>query len=48
MKTGTQSAPEAGDVVDLDSDFTKLFEVIGIGKQLPMTRALKTVSTSRS
>ncbi len=38
MQTGTQAAREAGNMVDLDSDPTKLIEVVGIGKQLLMTR----------
>jgi K+-transporting ATPase ATPase B chain len=38
MQTGTQAAREAGNMVDLDSDPTKLIEIIGIGKQLLMTR----------
>ena len=38
MQTGTQPAREAGNMVDLDSDPTKLIEVVGIGKQLLMTR----------
>ncbi|HAD17326.1 MAG TPA: K(+)-transporting ATPase subunit B [Erythrobacter sp.] len=38
MNTGTQAAREAGNMVDLDSDPTKLIEVVGIGKQLLMTR----------
>jgi K+-transporting ATPase ATPase B chain len=45
MQTGTQAAREAGNMVDLDSDPTKLIEIVGIGKQLLMTRgALTTVS----
>ena len=45
MQTGTQAAREAGNMVDLDSDPTKLIEVVGIGKQLLMTRgALTTFS----
>jgi K+-transporting ATPase ATPase B chain len=45
MNTGTQAAREAGNMVDLDSDPTKLIEIIGIGKQLLMTRgALTTFS----
>ncbi|WP_374407995.1 potassium-transporting ATPase subunit KdpB [Pelagerythrobacter sp.] len=45
MNTGTQAAREAGNMVDLDSDPTKLIEVVGIGKQLLMTRgALTTFS----
>ena len=45
MQTGTVAAREAGNMVDLDSDPTKLIEVVGIGKQLLMTRgALTTFS----
>jgi K+-transporting ATPase ATPase B chain len=45
MQTGTQAAREAGNMVDLDSDPTKLIEVVGIGKQLLITRgALTTFS----
>jgi potassium-transporting ATPase ATP-binding subunit len=45
MHTGTQAAREAGNMVDLDSDPTKLIEIVGIGKQLLMTRgALTTFS----
>ncbi len=33
MNTGTQAAREAGNMVDLDSDPTKLIEVVGLGKQ---------------
>src|SRR2546425_1243031 len=44
MNTGTQAAKEAGNMVDLDSNPTKLIEDVGIGKQLLMTRgALPTV-----
>ncbi len=47
MNAGTQAAKEAGNMVDLDSDPTKLIEVIEIGKQLLMTRgALTTFSIS--
>ena len=43
--TGTQAARQAGNMVDLDSDPTKLTGVVGIGKQLLMTReALTTFS----
>ena len=46
MNTGTMAAREAGNMVDLDSDPTKLIEVVAIGKQLLMTRgALTTFST---
>ena len=38
MNTGTQAAKEAGNMVDLDSNPTKLLEVIEVGKQLLMTR----------
>jgi K+-transporting ATPase ATPase B chain len=38
MNTGTAAAKEAGNMVDLDSDPTKLIEIIAIGKQLLMTR----------
>lgn len=38
MNTGTQAAKEAGNLVDLDSNPTKLIEVVNIGKQLLMTR----------
>lgn len=38
MQSGTQAAREAGNMVDLDSNPTKLIEVVGIGKQLLMTR----------
>jgi K+-transporting ATPase ATPase B chain len=45
MNAGTQAAKEAGNMVDLDSDPTKLIEVVEIGKQLLMTRgALTTFS----
>src|SRR5476651_1358020 len=45
MNTGTQAAKEAGNMVDLDSNPTKLLEIIEIGKQLLMTRgALTTFS----
>jgi potassium-transporting ATPase ATP-binding subunit len=45
MNTGTQAAKEAGNMVDLDSDPTKLLEVVEVGKQLLMTRgALTTFS----
>jgi potassium-transporting ATPase ATP-binding subunit len=47
MNTGTQAAREAGNMVDLDSDPTKLIEVVEIGKQLLMTRgALTTFSVA--
>ena len=38
MQTGTQAAREAGNMVDLDSNPTKLIEIVEIGKQLLMTR----------
>ncbi|HBF30151.1 potassium-transporting ATPase subunit KdpB, partial [Rhizobium sp.] len=45
MQTGTQAAREAANMVDLDSSPTKLIEIVGIGKQLLMTRgALTTFS----
>ena len=47
MNTGTQAAREAGNMVDLDNHPTKLIEIVGIGKQLLMTRgALTTFSIS--
>ena len=47
MNSGTQAAKEAGNMVDLDSDPTKLIEVVGLGKQLLMTRgALTTFSVA--
>ncbi len=47
MNSGTQAAKEAGNMVDLDSDPTKLIEVVEVGKQLLMTRgALTTFSIS--
>jgi K+-transporting ATPase ATPase B chain len=47
MNTGTQAAKEAGNMVDLDSNPTKLIEVIEIGKQMLMTRgALTTFSVA--
>jgi len=45
MNSGTQAAKEAGNMIDLDSDPTKLIEIVRIGKQLLMTRgALTTFS----
>jgi len=45
MNTGTQAAKEAGNLVDLDSNPTKLIEIVEVGKQLLMTRgALTTFS----
>jgi len=38
MNTGTQAAREAGNMVDLDSNPTKLLEIVEVGKQLLMTR----------
>src|SRR5579864_9470381 len=38
MNTGTQAAKEAGNIIDLDSNPTKLIEIVRIGKQLLMTR----------
>ncbi|MBI3805895.1 MAG: potassium-transporting ATPase subunit KdpB [Nitrospirae bacterium] len=47
MNTGTQAAKEAGNLVDLDSNPTKLIEIVEVGKQLLMTRgALTTFSTA--
>lgn len=47
MNTGTQAAREAGNMVDLDSNPTKLIEIVAIGKQLLMTRgALTTFSVA--
>ncbi len=47
MNSGTQAAREAGNMVDLDSNPTKLIEIVAIGKQLLMTRgALTTFSIS--
>jgi high-affinity K+ transport system ATPase subunit B len=49
MNTGTQAAREAGNMVDLDSNPTKLLEVVEIGKQLLMTRGcLATFSIASS
>jgi len=42
MNSGTQAAKEAGNMVDLDSDPTKLIEIVEIGKQLLMTRGTLT------
>ena len=42
MNTGTQAAKEAGNMVDLDSNPTKLIEIVEIGKQLLMTRGAMT------
>jgi len=47
MHSGTQAAKEAGNMVDLDSNPTKLLEIVEIGKQLLMTRgALTTFSVA--
>jgi len=47
MNSGTQAAKEAGNMVDLDSDPTKLIEIVSIGKQMLITRgALTTFSIS--
>lgn len=47
MNTGTQAAREAGNMVDLDSEPTKLIEIVGLGKQMLMTRgALTTFSVA--
>ena len=47
MNTGTQAAKEAGNMVDLDSNPTKLIEIVAIGKQLLITRgALTTFSVA--
>lgn len=47
MNTGTQAAREAGNMIDLDSDPTKIIEIVEIGKQLLITRgALTTFSIS--
>jgi K+-transporting ATPase ATPase B chain len=47
MNSGTQAAKEAGNMVDLDSNPTKLIEIVEVGKQLLMTRgALTTFSIS--
>ncbi len=47
MNTGTQAAKEAGNMVDLDSNPTKLIEIVEIGKQMLMTRgALTTFSVT--
>src|SRR5271169_7267502 len=42
MHTGTQAAKEAGNLVDLDSNPTKLIQIVEIGKQLLMTRGTLT------
>ena len=45
MNTGTQAAKEAANMIDLDSNPTKLIEVVEIGKQLLMTRGALTTFT---
>ena len=45
MNTGTQAAKEAGNMVDLDSNPTKLIEIVEIGKQLLITRGALTTFT---
>ncbi|MGZ8391794.1 MAG: potassium-transporting ATPase subunit B, partial [Gemmatimonadales bacterium] len=45
MNTGTQAAREAGNMLDLDSNPTKLIEIVEIGKQLLMTRGSLTTFT---
>jgi K+-transporting ATPase ATPase B chain len=48
MNTGTQAAKKAGNMIDLDSNPTKLIEVVEIGKQLLITRgALTTFSVAK-
>ena len=47
MNTGTQAAKEAGNMVDLDSNPTKLIEVVETGKQMLMTRGALTTSRSQ-
>ena len=42
MNTGTQAAREAGNMVDLDSNPTKLIEIVEVGKQLLITRGAMT------
>ena len=46
MNTGTMAAKEAGNMVDLDSNPTKLIEIVAIGKQLLITRGALTTSRS--
>ena len=48
MNSGTQAAKEAGNMVDLDNDPTKLIEIVEIGKQLLMTRGTLTTWPSIS
>ena len=47
MNTGTQAAKEAGNMVDLDSNPTKLIEIVEIGKQLLITRGALTTFSHR-
>ena len=47
MNTGTQAAKEAGNMVDLDSNPTKLIEIVEIGKQMLMTRGSLTTFSHR-
>jgi len=47
MNTGTQAAKEAGNMVDLDSNPTKLIEIVEIGKQLLITRGALTTFFGR-
>ena len=47
MNTGTQAAKEAGNMVDLDSDPTKLIEIVEVGKQLLITRGALTTFSHR-
>src|SRR5678810_760920 len=46
MNTGTMAAKEAGNMVDLDSNPTKLIEIVAIGKQLPVSYTHLTLPTS--
>ena len=46
MNTGTMAAKEAGNMVDLDSNPTKLIEIVAIGKQLLITRGSLTLFRS--
>ena len=48
MNTGTQAAKEAGNMIDLDSNPTKLIEVVEVGKQLLITRGRSPRSRSRT
>jgi hypothetical protein len=47
MNTGTQAAKEAGNMVDLDSNPTKLIEIVETGKQMLMTRGALTTFSDR-